>query len=353
MIVEENIDLAPRTTLGVGGPARWLTTLTREEQVPEAVNWARERNLPWMVLGGGSNLLVADRGFDGLVMAMRIRGRRFVEDEDGFVSAEAGAGEGWDDFVAASIGAGGCGLECLSGIPGTVGATPVQNVGAYGQEVSDTLAWVRAWDTRAEQWVELESPACGFAYRVSRFNSGDTGRFVITSVHFRLRVGRPARPQYPELERKLAGVEAPTLQQIRDTVREVRQAKGMLLVEGEAESHSAGSFFKNPVMPGYALPELIRRAGATPPQYAAGDGQVKVPAAWLLEQAGFTRGYRLPGSGAGISSRHVLALINYNRTSCADILALARAMQRGVEERFGIRLRAEPVAVGFKRDELL
>lgn len=352
MQIEENIPLALRTTLGIGGAARWFASIMREEHVPAALAWARERGVPWFVLGGGSNLLVADRGFDGLVLGMRIQGRRFRPDPSG-LTAEAGAGEDWDDFVAATIAQGGSGLECLSGIPGTVGATPVQNVGAYGQEVGETIAMVRAWDTHADTWVEMESADCGFGYRSSRFNGGDAGHYIITAVRFRLRLGPPARLRYPELERKLAGVARPSLAQIREAVRELRRSKGMLLVAGEAESRSAGSFFKNPVIAAADLPELIRRVGAEPPQFPAGPGQVKVPAAWLLERAGFSRGYRLPGGRAGISSRHVLALINYDGAGSADMLALARAVQSGVEQRFGIQLRPEPVAVGFKPEERL
>ena len=353
MIIEENIALAPRTTLGVGGAARWFTAIVEEDQIPPTIAWARRRHLPWMVLGGGSNLLVSDRGFAGLVLAMRIRGRRTSALGAGRVALEAGAGEDWDEMVGESVAQGHGGLECLSGIPGTVGATPVQNVGAYGQEVSDSIATLRAWDSKTEAWCELPSDACGFGYRTSRFNGVDAGRFVITTVRFHLRQGVPAALRYPELQRKLAGVTAPSLQQVREAVRELRRGKGMLLVPGAAESRSAGSFFKNPLILVAELPELARRAGAEPPQYPAGPGQVKVPAAWLIQRAGFAPGFRLPGSGAGISTRHVLALINYDGAACADLVALARAIQAGVEERLGVRLRPEPVPVGFESGDLL
>lgn len=346
---EEQVALAPRTTLGVGGAARWFVSVDDEQAVPEAVAWARRAGLPWLVLGGGSNLLVSDRGYAGLVLHMALRGLR--EPEAGVL--EAAAGEDWDTLVAHAVARGYAGLECLSGIPGTVGATPVQNVGAYGQEVAETIEAVRAWDSRAEAWVSLEPGACGFAYRASRFNGPDAGRFVIVAVRFRLRSGGAATLRYPELRRGFPAGAEPTLAEVRAAVRALRRGKGMLLEPGEPESRSAGSFFKNPVLPEAALPELARRAGAEPPRYPAAAGEVKVPAAWLLERAGFARGFALPGARARLSQRHVLAIVNPGGASSAEIVALARHLQAEVERRLGVRLQPEPVAVGFAAGEAL
>lgn len=351
MTLAENEPLAPRTTLGVGGAARWLASITNETQIPEAVAWARSRELPWIVLGSGSNLLIADRGFPGLVLAMELRGIHEMATA-GAVEVEAAAGEDWDSFVSLCIANQWSGVECLSGIPGTVGATPVQNVGAYGQEVAESIAAVRAWDAQQEAWVELKGGACGFGYRSSRFNGADAGRFVITAVRFRLVPGGAPAIRYPELQRRLAQDPTPRLADVREAVRALRHGKGMLLNPMDPEGRTAGSFFKNPVLPLAALPELARRAGAEPPQFPAGDGLVKVPAAWLLERAGFTRGFRPPGSRAGISSRHVLALINIDGTCASDLVSLARHLRSEVARRFSIELEIEPVPLGFTPGEL-
>jgi UDP-N-acetylmuramate dehydrogenase len=338
--IDEQQPLGTRTTLGVGGPARFALEAAAEAEIPEALAWARERGLGWLAWGAGSNLVVSDAGFDGLALRVALRGVRFGEGG----AVEAAAGEDWDGLVAACVARGWAGIECLSGIPGTVGATPVQNVGAYGQEVGEVLDHVRVWDTQREAWVELSARECGFGYRASRFNGADRGRFVVAAVGLRLRPDGAATVRYPELERKLGG--AATLGEVRAAVVALRRSKGMVLDAGDAESRSAGSFFKNPIVVEASLAGIARAAGAEPPRFAAGEGRVKVPAAWLIERAGFTKGYRIAGSRARLSHKHVLAIVNDGGATAAEVEALARRIQGAVAERFGVELQREPEGVG-------
>lgn len=347
MIVKENQPLAPLTTLGVGGPARWFAEAASEADVAEAAAWARGRGVPLFVLGGGSNLLISDAGFDGLVLHVCLRGIA-AQDAGSDRLYRAAAGENWDAFVTRAVVENCAGVECLAGIPGTLGGTPVQNVGAYGQEVYSVIERVRAFDLHGREFVELAAAECEFSYRRSRFNSGDRGRFVVTRVDYRLRSGGAPTIAYPDLERALAGrgraAGEPPLAEVADSVRRIRQAKGMLLAEGDPECRSAGSFFKNPIVAEERFREIVAR-GATPPSFPAGSGRVKIPAAWLIEQAGFAKGYAL--GAAGISARHTLALVNRGGATAAEILALAQRIAARVEERFGIRLEMEPDLVGF------
>jgi UDP-N-acetylmuramate dehydrogenase len=354
----ENRPLAPFTTLGIGGPARWFVEAESEEEVAEAAAWAGERGVPLFVLGGGSNLLVSDAGFDGLVMRVGLQGIAVAESLDaaGERVYQVAAGEDWDHFVQRSLEDSCAGLECLAGIPGTVGGTPVQNVGAYGQEVATAIERVRAFDLQEHVFVEFAAGDCGFAYRRSRFNSTDRGRYVVTRVDFRLKPGGAPTVRYAELQRALAegqaeGREA-SLAEVAAVVRRIRQSKGMLLVNGDPDCRSAGSFFKNPVVTEAQLRQIVAvsAASAAPPRFPAGsgpenEGRVKVPAAWLIEQAGFAKGFQL--GRAGISSRHTLALVNLGGASAAEILALAAKIADAVEERFGIRLEMEPVMIGY------
>jgi UDP-N-acetylmuramate dehydrogenase len=344
MEIIENIPLAPFTTFGIGGPARWFVEATSEHAVAGAVGWARERGIPLFVLGGGSNLLVADDGFDGLVMRVALRG---IAMEQGIL--HAGAGEPWDGCVERSLEAEWAGIECLAGIPGTVGGTPVQNVGAYGQEVAPVVERVRAFDTDGQNFVEFSATECGFSYRRSRFNTADRGRFIVTQVDFRLRPGGAATLRYPELRRQVEaahpGREA-SIAQVAAIVRRIRQAKGMLMVEGDADCRGAGSFFKNPIVSAELFEEVAARGAAAPPSFPAGaEGMVKIPAAWLIEQAGFAKGYAL--GNAGISSRHTLALVNRGGATAGEIMVLAERISAAVEARFGIRMEREPVILGF------
>jgi UDP-N-acetylmuramate dehydrogenase len=356
MRIEENKPLAPFTTFGIGGPARWFVEASSEDEVVEATGWAREIGVPLFVLGGGSNLLVADRGFDGLVLKVGLKGviPTYARDVSGQIIYEAGAGADWDAFVERTVQDGCAGVECLAGIPGTVGGTPVQNVGAYGQEVSSSIERVFAFDLNTRAFVVLLASDCDFSYRRSRFNSLDRGRFIVTRVYFRLTPGGPPTVGYADLqraiERALPEGREPTLAEVAAVVRRVRQSKGMLLVEGDSDCRSAGSFFKNPVISQEQVQRIAETVGKEPPTFPAGAGtenagRVKVPAAWLIEQAGFSKGYAL--GAAGVSSRHTLALINRGGASAADVLALARQISGAVKDRFGITLEMEPVLLGF------
>jgi UDP-N-acetylmuramate dehydrogenase len=353
MFIEENKQLAPFTTFGIGGPARWFVEAASEEDVASAALWARERGADIFVLGGGSNLLISDDGFDGLVVHVALRG---VEPggssrEPGPVAYRVAAGEDWDRFVGRATEAGSAGVECLAGIPGTVGGTPVQNVGAYGQEVSSVIERVRCFDLQAHEFVEFAGDECGFSYRRSRFNSTDKGRYVVTRVDYRLTRGGAPKLHYAELQREFAGRPAPGLVEVAAAVRRIRQSKGMLLVAGDADCRSAGSFFKNPVVSEELAARVAEASGKEPPRFPAGwgdesQGMVKIPAAWLIEQAGFGKG--LIRGGAGISSRHSLALINRGGATAGEVLALAEEIRSAVRLRFGIELEREPVLLGFQ-----
>ena len=344
MILKENQPLAPFTTLGIGGPARWFVEAETDDDVVEAAYWTREHDLELFVLGGGSNLLVSDAGFSGVVLHVGIKG--VERDGDLF---RCGAGEDWDGVVSFAVAQRCAGIECLAGIPGTVGGTPVQNVGAYGQEVESVIERVAAFDL--EQWkhVELFKADCGFAYRRSRFNTKDRGRFIVTRVEFRLRSNGSPQITYADLKAYFSDWPgAATLGTVSDAVREIRKAKGMLLVEDDPDCRSAGSFFKNPeVTPDVAerVREFAEKAGVALRVFPAAGGLVKIPAAWLIEQAGFQKGYTL--GAAGISSRHTLALINRGGAKAEEILALARMIVAAVQDRFGISLEMEPVMLGF------
>ena len=342
MQIQENVELAERTTLGVGGRARYFVELKAEADVPAAVAWAEAHDVPVFVLGGGSNLLVSDHGFAGLVLRMAIGGIRKL----GEGVLDAGAGELWDDVVAAGVARGWAGIECLSGIPGLAGATPVQNVGAYGQEVASAITRVRAWDRARSEWVELEAGACGFRYRSSRFNQMDRERFVITRVRFKLRPGGPAEIGYPELRRRFPDG-APALGLVREAVLEIRRGKAMLA----GQVRSAGSFFKNPVLSAGEWANLAARVEGPIPQFAAGRAGIKVPAAWLIEQAGFSKGYQALAGGVGLSPQHALAIVNRDHARAAAVVALARRIQLAVDACFGIRLEPEPVQLGFHPGE--
>ncbi len=344
MKILENISLAAFTTFGIGGPARWFAEAATEAEIAEASEWARERGVPLFVLGGGSNVLVADEGFPGLVLHVGMKGI----DRDGELFRVA-AGENWENCVQQTVGANCAGMECLAGIPGTVGGTPVQNVGAYGQEAASIIERVRAFDLKTRQFVEFSNADCGFAYRTSRFNSTDKGRYIVARVDYRLRENGAPLIEYQDLKAHFADwPSAPTLAETADAVRSIRRRKGMLLVDGDPDCRSAGSFFKNPWVT-EEVAERVRRiaAGAGVPlrAFPAEGGLVKIPAAWLIEQAGFAKGYER--GAAGISPRHTLALINRGGATAKEILALAGKISEAVEARFGIRLEMEPEMVGF------
>ena len=367
--IQENVPLAPLTTLQVGGAARYFAELRREDEVQEAAQFAKLRSLPLFVLGGGSNLVVADSGWPGLVLRIAIGGIANPTTNDATGNAvlfSVGAGVNWDDFVAQAVAQNCAGVECLSGIPGSVGGTPVQNVGAYGQEVADTIESVRALDLRASDLkqnriVLLPKPACGFRYRASIFNSAECGRYIILRVNYRLQRGGAPNLKYADLQKYFAGRDresfserpankktTPSLTETRAAVREIRRSKGMLIVPGDEDCRSAGSFFKNPVLSAAQFKELAERAaskGLEIPSYPALDAQQKVSAAWLVEHAGFSKGYAT--GAAAISHKHALALINRGNAKASDIVRLKDEIQRGVQEAWGILLEPEPVFVGF------
>lgn len=356
MQIEEKQPLAPFTTFGIGGPARWFVEAASEDEIVEATAWARAKGFELFVLGGGSNLLVADRGFDGLVLKVGLRGIVRGSSEKGEQRIyRAASGEDWDQFVQQTVDDNCAGLECLAGIPGTVGGTPVQNVGAYGQEVASAIERVRAFDRQERAFVEFSAAECGFAYRRSRFNSTDQRRYIVTRVDYLLSPGGAPTLRYADLQRAVQESvpegRQPSLVEVAAAVRRVRQGKGMLLVEGDADCRSAGSFFKNPVVSEGQMGHISAATGKEPPRFPAGHGQVKLPAAWLIEQTGFAKGYRL--GRAGISSRHTLALVNLGEpgssggATAQEVLALAEQIRAAVEARFAIRLEMEPVLVGF------
>jgi UDP-N-acetylmuramate dehydrogenase len=348
MLLEENRPLAPFTTFGIGGPARWFLTAEREDEIAEAAEWAQERSIALFVLGGGSNLLVADAGFNGLVLRVGLQGIEAHRNQEGKVY-RAGAGEDWDHFVQRTVEDDCAGLECLAGIPGTVGGTPVQNVGAYGQEVASTIRSVRVLDLKENAFVEFAGSECGFAYRRSRFNTVDRNRYVVTRVDYGLNEGGAPTLRYGDLQKAFPAGARASLTEVTAAVRRIRNSKGMLLVDGGPDCRSAGSFFKNPIIDSAQVQRVETVSGEVPPRFAPGLESdvscVKLPAAWLIERAGFRKGYTR--GSAGISSRHTLALINRGGAKAADIMALAEEIRSAVENRFGIHLEMEPVLLGF------
>ncbi len=340
MYLEENVPLAALTTFRIGGPARWYAEATTEDEIVDAVAFAHEQEIPLFVLGGGSNLLISDAGFPGLVLHIGLRG---IEQRPNAIFTAA-AGENWDQFVSTAVEANCGGIECLAGIPGSVGGTPVQNVGAYGQEVSQTILSVRALDLHSNQFADLSAERCGFAYRRSIFNGTQRGRYIVSSVTYRLIIDAESAVNYGDLKRYFQNLKGhPGLAEVAAAVREIRRSKGMLLVEGDSDCRSAGSFFKNPVVSDEVFAKIASHSDTPVPHYEAGPRLVKIPAAWLLEHAGFPRGYAL--GRAGISSRHTLALINRGGATAGDVIALRDKILEAVESRFGIKLEPEPVFV--------
>jgi UDP-N-acetylmuramate dehydrogenase len=348
--VEPRVSLAPLTTLGLGGEAAEYREVLGASEAVEEVRAADAAGRPLFILGGGSNVVIADDGFPGVVVHLRSTGVSLdrVGDE---VEVTVEAGHGWDEVVEAAIAEGLAGLECLSGIPGSAGATPIQNVGAYGQEVAEVLRSVTAYDRRAGEVVTLPASACAFSYRHSLFKTTD--RYVILSVTYRLPPRELSRSlMYPELTRALGvpvGGSAP-LEEVRKAVLALRRGKGMVIDPSDPDTRSAGSFFTNPILDAEGWSSLVKRAAArheaAPPAWEMGGGRVKTSAAWLIERAGFARGY---GHGpVGISTKHSLALVHRGGGSTAELLHLAAEVRDGVEEAFGVRLTNEPVLVGVE-----
>jgi UDP-N-acetylmuramate dehydrogenase len=340
--------LADLTTLRVGGPVSRLVVATASDEVIDAVTGADAAGSPLLVIGGGSNLVVSDDGFDGTVLRMATRGIVVEsEDADGRVTVRVAAGETWDDFVAVVVDHGWSGVEALSGIPGSVGACPIQNVGAYGQEISGTLDRIRVWDRQSSRVSVLSNTDCEFGYRTSRLKQDvldGAPRYVVLESTFQLRTSPLSAPiRYAELARSL-GVEVGDRAPLADTraaVLALRADKAMVIDPADHDSWSTGSFFTNPVLSVEAAADLPEDA----PHWPMPDGRVKTSAAWLIERAGFSRGYGLPGPVA-LSTRHTLAITNRGSATAEDVLAMARELRDGVRERFGVTLDVEPVLVG-------
>ncbi|MEV6005543.1 UDP-N-acetylmuramate dehydrogenase [Streptomyces sp. NPDC051976] len=349
-----NAPLAPLTTFRLGGPATQLLTATTDADLVEAVRTADAHGAPLLLIGGGSNLLIGDHGFDGTALRIATTGRTLTLTRTPTRGAtlELAAGETWTDAVAATVTAGLAGIECLAGIPGSAGATPIQNVGAYGQEVSSTITEVVAYDRRAKETVTLPATECAFSYRSSRFKE-DPDRFVVLRVRFALEDagGLSAPMKYAETARAL-GVEPGDrvpLAKARETVLALRAGKGMVLDAADHDTWSAGSFFTNPILTAAEHAAFMTRVkerlgpDVTPPSYPAADDRTKTSAAWLIDKAGFTKGY---GTGqARISTKHTLALTNRGSATTEDLLTLAREVRDGVHKAYGVTLVNEPVLI--------
>jgi UDP-N-acetylmuramate dehydrogenase len=346
-----SVPLAPLTTLGLGGPAHLFAEISDTSDVASVLRWAKERDLPVFILGGGSNLVVADEGFPGLVLHIRRRRLRWTR-AGSDVRVEAQAGEAWDDVVAAAVRRNAAGIECLSGIPGTVGAAPVQNIGAYGQEVAETIRKVHVFDRDTLEERDLSPQDCEFGYRTSLFKH-ERRRFVILSVTLGLvSGGRPAL-RYAELASAFRGNAEPSLAEVRQTVLALRRKKSMLLDEADPNRRSAGSFFTNPIVSAEFAARLAQGVVAAGlvqvpeemPRFALGDGRVKLAAGWLVEHAGLAKGFRV--GSVGISSNHALALVHHGGGSTAELLRLALRVRTAVFDCFGIELTPEPVFLGL------
>jgi UDP-N-acetylmuramate dehydrogenase len=342
----EDVSLAPRTTLALGGDARFFVRAEDERRVAEALQWAKRRGVPVGILGGGSNLVVRDEGFDGLVVEMAQRGLD-EERDGGTVRVTAAAGEDWDAFVERCVAAGWQGLECLSGIPGRVGASPIQNVGAYGQEVAETICAVRVLDRERLKLRTLAPAECGFAYRDSFFKR-HPDRYVVLAVTFALRPGGAPAIRYAELARALEDQEAPSLSTVRETVIALRRRKSMVLDVADENHRSAGSFFTNPIVEAaqaervvaIAVAEGLVESADRVPRWPVGEDRVKLAAGWLVERAGMAKGTR--HGQVGISSAHALALVHHGGGTTAELLELAGRVKAAVQARFGVTLTMEP-----------
>ncbi len=359
LAIREDVSLASLTTIGLGGSARFFASCATPDECRSALDFAREHSVPVMVLGGGSNVVFSDEGYPGLILRVEIPGLDFA-DSTRMCQVTVGAGELWDDVVTACVARGLGGIECLAGIPGSAGATPIQNVGAYGQEVRDTLETVTVLERATGNEVRLSGTECKFGYRTSRFKGEDAGRYIVTTVVFRLEQEARPRIRYPELAQTIAGegsedalpAGAPALNQARKAVLRLRRAKSMVIDRTDPNTRSVGSFFMNPVLDPAQVDDIRQRwqqSGKTDPVPAhPSPGGIKIPAAWLVENAGFPKGTRR--GNICISEKHALALVNRGGTT-SELLALAEEIRTGVENTFGVRLSIEPVIVGHHNEK--
>jgi UDP-N-acetylmuramate dehydrogenase len=348
--IRQNVPLADKTTLKIGGAAHFFVEAKTEANIVESVRFAEENSLEIFVLGGGSNVLICDEGFKGLVLKIALKGISSFRETNRANLITAQAGENWDEFVGYCVKQNLAGVECLSGIPGFVGGTPVQNVGAYGQEVSETIESVRVFDRKTKRFADLSQKDCEFRYRSSIFNTKKKNRFIVTSVKYRLKIGGAPKIVYKDL-REYFGENEPTLEETRRAVLEIRRAKSMVIDENDPNSRSAGSFFKNPIVSKQKYLEVTIKAKTlgieTVPNFAVDDETVKIPAAWLIEKSGFHKGYKK--GNAALSTRHTLAVVNLGAASAREILALKSEIQAKVFECFALLLETEPVMLGFER----
>lgn len=350
-----SVSLAPHTTLDLGGAARWFFPVTNRDEIQSGYRWARDRGIAVTLLGGGSNVVVADEGVDGLVLHMKMRGTRLAREAEG-VQLTASAGETWDDVVERAVEADLAGIECLSAIPGTVGATPIQNVGAYGQDVSQTILGCEVYDPLEDAFFCIDRDDCGFAYRTSRFKT-DLKHLIVLSVSFALRPFGTVETRYTEVANALAAASLePSLMNVRSTVIELRRKKSMVVDPNDANSRSAGSFFTNPVVTEPVFEKLLEECLARGviqrpeelPRWKQPDGRVKIAAGWLIERAGVQKGERV--GPVGVSTAHALALVHHGGGTTRQLLALAHTIRQRVEDSFGVRLRPEPVLLGGQDD---
>lgn len=346
--IQENVPLAPLTTLKIGGAARFFARAENEKQVVEAARFAEKNSIEMFVFGGGSNVLVSDKGFDGLVLQIALKGISLLRGKETIVYVTAKAGEDWDKFVAFCVKKNLQGVECLSGIPGLVGATPVQNVGAYGQEVSETIVSTRVFDRKTKEILELTGADCKFGYRTSIFNTTEKNRFIVLLVIYALETDGKPKIDYRDL-REFFGEKKPNLAETRRAVLDIRRAKSMVIDDRDANSKSVGSFFKNPVVNPEKFAEIQKQAARqeieTVPHFKIDEKNLKIPAAWLIEQSGFRKGFNF--GNVGLSTGHALAIVNAGNASAKDVLRLKNTIQSKVKEKFGVELAPEPVFVGF------
>jgi len=346
--IRENVSLAEFTTLKIGGNAQYFCAAQSEDEVREAVEFALQNNLKIFILGGGSNVLIADEGFEGLVLQVALKGISIVQVDNETVNVTAQAGEDWEQFVAFCVAENLQGIECLSGIPGFCGGTPVQNVGAYGQEVSETIVSVRVFNRKTMSFADLSNEQCDFAYRASIFNTTQKENYIVLTVTYALKFQGEPKIVYSDL-RQYFSEKKPTLQETRQAVLKIRAAKSMVIDKNDANSKSAGSFFKNPIVSNEKYLEIRERAKLLNieevPNFKVDEKSVKIPAAWLIEKSGFQKGFTR--RQAGISANHPLAIINRGAAKAQDIIELMQEIQTKILEVFGISLMPEPVFVGF------
>lgn len=341
----EDVPLSSLTTFEVGGPARLLMEPGTDDELRRALGWAREEDVPVFLLGGGSNILVSDEGFDGLVV--RRTGSELKAELAG--DAEAflfvGAGTEWDEAAAMAADEGWAGIESLSGIPGKAGAAVIQNIGAYGGQLSDTLDAVRVVDRATGEVLELPASECGLGYRMSRFKRDRRDRWAVAGIRLRLRRGGAGGARHPELVTRFGTEAAPSPVEIRSAVLEIRRGKSMVLDPDDPNRRSAGSFFMNPEVAAAEADRAAAALGNDLPRYPGEGGKVKLPAAWLIEKSGFPPGTRR--GAVGLSTRHALSIVNRGGAKAADIISFAREIRRGVRSTCGVELHPEPDFVGF------